>query len=492
MAHKKAIVIGAGVAGLAASVRLAKAGFETHVFEANPFPGGKINSKWHGAYRFDQGPSIFTGPEYVKELYDLCGENFDAFEFTPLNHSFSYFFNDGTRLELSNRREQIISEIAQKLDENPEQLRKYLDKSAKNYKRIAPLFIEKSLHRWRKLIGKNLVAALARIPKYRLYTTMHEENAAFFKNPKTVQIFDRFATYNGSSPYKAPAMLNMISHLEVNIPPFLPKNGMIQITDSIYHLAIKQGVNFHFNKRVDEILVVNQKAVGIRVGEQAINADVVFSNMDVAFTYEKLLPNEEHPTKILAQERSSSAVVFYWGINRAFPELKLHNIFFTDNYSEEFAAIFESKTLYEDPTIYINITSKHVPEDAPEDHENWFVMINAPINTGQNWDALLQEARKILIQKLSDQLGCNIEQYIVEEAHLDPTTIEERYAGKAGSIYGNASNNRFAAFYRHANFSKQLKGLYFVGVSVHPGGGIPLALNSAKIAVECMQDDRKK
>ena len=287
-------------------------------------------------------------------------------------------------------------------------------------------------------------------------------------------------------------MLNMISHLEVNIPPFLPKNGMIQITDSIYHLAIKQGVNFHFNKRVDEILVVNQKAVGIRVGEQAINADVVFSNMDVAFTYEKLLPSVEHPTKILAQERSSSAVVFYWGINRAFPELKLHNIFFTDNYSEEFAAIFESKTLYEDPTIYINITSKHVPEDAPEDHENWFVMINAPINTGQNWDTLLQEARKILIKKLSDQLGCNIEQYIVEEAHLDPTTIEERYAGKAGSIYGNASNNRFAAFYRHANFSKQLKGLYFVGVSVHPGGGIPLALNSAKIAVECMQDDRKK
>ena len=492
MGQEKAIIIGAGVAGLAASVRLAKAGFETHVFEANPFPGGKINSKWHGAYRFDQGPSIFTGPEYVKELYDLCGEDFSEFEFTPLDHSFSYFFNDGTRLHLSNDREQIISEIAEKLEENPTILRKYLDKSGENYKRIAPLFIEKSLHRWKKLFGKKLFSALIRIPKYRLYTTMHEENTAFFKNPKTVQVFDRFATYNGSTPYKAPAMLNMIAHLEVNIPPFLPKNGMIQITDSIYQLALKQGVTFHFNQLVNEIIVDQGKAVGIKINSQRINADVVFSNMDVAFTYEKLLPNEAHPTKILAQERSSSAVVFYWGINRSFPELKLHNIFFADDYATEFKAIFDTKTIVSDPTIYINITSKHVAEDAPENHENWFVMINSPINAGQDWETMVPKVRTLLIKKLSAILACDLEQHIVEEAHLDPTIIESRYSGKAGSIYGNASNNRFAAFYRHANYSKKINGLYFVGVSVHPGGGIPLALNSAKIAVECMRDDRMK
>lgn len=492
MTRKKAIVIGSGVAGLAASVRLAKAGYETHVFEANSFPGGKINSKWHGAYRFDQGPSIFTGPEYVKELYELCGEDFSQFELTPLDHSFSYFFNDGTRLNLSSEREQIISEIAEKLDEDPTQIRKYLEKSGENYKRIAPLFIEKSLHRWRKLFGKKLFSALVRIPKYRLYTTMHEENKSFFKHPKTVQIFDRFATYNGSTPYKAPAMLNMIAHLELNIPPFLPKNGMIQITDAIYELALKQGVQFHFNELVEEIRIIDGKASGIRIGQQEISADVIFSNMDVAFTYEKLLPNEEHPTKILEQERSSSAVVFYWGINRSFPELKLHNIFFADDYSSEFAAIFETKTIHNDPTIYINITSKHVAEDAPEGNENWFVMINAPTNIGQDWETLVPEVRKILVDKLSHVLECDIEKHIVEEAHLDPTIIESRYSGKSGSIYGNASNNRFAAFYRHANYSKKIKGLYFVGVSVHPGGGIPLALNSAKIAVECLQDDRNK
>lgn len=492
MSQKKVIIIGAGVAGMAASIRLAHAGFSVDVFEANDFPGGKINSKTIKGYRFDQGPSVFTAPHYIKELYELCGVDFSEFPFVELDRSFHYFFNDGTRVQLGVDREEMIKELSSKLDEDETALRKYLDKAQSNYEHISPLFIEKSLHRWRSLVGKRFFKAIARLPKYRLSSTMHEENQKVFRNPKTVQVFNRFATYNGSSAYKAPAMLNMISHLEINEAPLLPKNGMIQITDALYELALKKGVNFHFSEKVEEILLKHKTVEGVKTSSGTYKADAVVSNMDVTFTYERLMPSTPRPEKILRQEKSSSAVVFYWGIHRTFPELTLHNVFFTGDYEAEFNGIFEKKRLVDDPTIYINITSKFIPEDAPEGCENWFVMINSPIDSGQNWEEEISRLRKNVIAKLSRELDCDLESLIETEEILTPQLIENRYSGKSGSIYGNASNNRFAAFYRHPNFSQTVKKLYFAGVSVHPGGGIPLALNSARLACEAIQRDMRK
>jgi phytoene desaturase len=481
---KKAIVVGSGVAGLAASIRLACAGFKVTVFEANAFPGGKINSKKIGNYRFDMGPSVFTGPNYVKDLYDLCGKDFNEFPYQKMEHSFTYFFSDGKNFQLPANPDLLVKTIATELKEDADVVRNYLKKSDNVYKLIAPLFIESSLHKWGQLMNRNLISALVNIPKYKLNTTMHEENKRAFKNTNTIQLFNRFASYNGSNPYQAPAMLNMIAHLEMNVGAFLPKNGMIQITDSLYQLAVEKGVEFKFEEKVEQILVENKSAKGVQTSNGTYPADCVISNMDVAFTYEKLLPKEKHPHKILKQEKSSSAIVFYWGIKKAFPELDLHNIFFSEDYKAEYDAIFKFKKLYHDPTIYVNITSKYVEDDAPQGCENWFTMINAPIDNGQNWDDIVKEARAILIAKISKRLGIAIEGYIEVEEVMHPQIIEQRYSGKQGSIYGNASNNKYAAFYRHANFSKEIKGLYFVGVTVHPGGGIPLALNSAKLAVD--------
>jgi phytoene desaturase len=486
---KKVIIIGSGVAGLATSVRLAKMGYDVHVCESNAYPGGKINSATYGGYRFDQGPSVFTGPTYLKEIYDLCGEDFSEFGLVPLTTSFNYFFNDGLRMQLSNKRDEIIDEISEKLGEDKQALNAYLDKAAKNYKAIAPMFIEASLHSWRNYTGKAFFKALGRLSKYKLFSTMNDENQKAFRNPKTVQLFNRFASYNGSDPYQAPAMLNMIGHLEINQTPYLPKNGMIQITDSLFNLAKKYGVEFHFNERVNKILVDGKKITGVETDKGQYLSDAVVSNMDVSFTYERLLTDSPFPKpeKTIKQEKSSSAIVFYWGIKRSFPELTLHNIFFSDDYKAEFDGIFHKKKPVDDPTIYINITSKYVEGDAPEGCENWFTMINSPVDVGQDWDTEIARIREKIIAKISRILGTDISELIEVEEVLEPRKIESRYHGKQGSIYGNASNNRYAAFRRHPNFSKQFNNLFFVGVSVHPGGGIPLALNSAKIACEYLE-----
>ena len=486
---QKAIVIGSGIAGLASAIRLSQRGIETHVFEANDFPGGKINSRTIKGFRFDQGPSLLTCPEYIEELYTLCGKDFKTFEFADLKSSFSYFFNDGLEIHLSHDKQQIAQEMADKLGEERAVIEKYLQKAELNYKLIAPLFIERSLHRWRKLLGKKLIKALVKLPSYKLMSTMHQENSRFFKNPRTIQIFNRFAQYNGSHPHMAPAMMNMISHLEINLHPFLPKNGMIQITDSLYELAKVSGVKFHFGEAVVKINVENNRIKGISTSKGTYESDFVISNMDISFTYEKLLPEQKHPTKILSQEKSSSVLAFYWGIKKNFDQLEVHNMLFSDTDKEEFDAVFQDKTIHDEPSIYLYISSKAISTDAPEGCENWFVLLNAPINQGQDWDRHIAEKRAYVLKRMSALLKEDITSLIEVEEILDPRIVESKYMGKFGSIYGNASNNRFSAFYRHANYSKDIKGLYFAGVSVHPGGGIPLALNSAKIACECLFED---
>lgn len=203
--------------------------------------------------------------------------------------------------------------------------------------------------------------------------------------------------------------------------------------------------------------------------------------MDVVPTYRKLLADQPAPERTLAQERSSSALIFYWGIRQQFCELDLHNILFSQDYAHEFRQIFDQHQVPEDPTVYINITSKLEPMDAPQGCENWFVMINVPGDTGQDWDMLIPKARKTILARISSALNTDIEPLIEVEDLLEPRTIASRTGSHQGSLYGASSNATMAAFLRHPNFSRKLDNLYFCGGSVHPGGGIPLCLLSAKI-----------
>jgi phytoene desaturase len=488
----KLIIIGSGIAGLASAVRLKAMDFEVTVLEANEYYGGKLTEITQNGFRFDAGPSLFTLPHLILELFDIAKQNKDQFEFQQLEKSCNYFYEDGTRFTSFHNPPKMANELNEKLgmtDVKP--FFNYLQTAEFRYKTTVPIFIESSLHKIKNFLNIATLKGIFSIPKLNLFNTMNHENEQIFADKRLVLYFNRFATYNGSNPYQSPALLNMIPHLESNIGTFFPKNGMHQISESIHQLACDLGVNFEFNKKVSEIILdeKNKQIKGVKVGEQFYEADVVISNMDIYPTYKKLLPNLPHPENILNQEKSSSALIFYWGINKQFAELDLHNIFFSDNYEAEFKDIFEHKTIYNDPTIYVNITSKYKIDDAPAGFENWFVMINTPNNQGQNWDELITEARINIIEKLSRILKVNISELIISETILDPRSIESKTSSHLGALYGNASNNRYAAFLRHKNFSSNIKGLYFCGGSVHPGGGIPLCLNSAKIVAGLIKED---
>jgi phytoene desaturase len=279
----------------------------------------------------------------------------------------------------------------------------------------------------------------------------------------------------------------MIPHLEQYFGTYFPKGGMHAITMSIFQLAKDIGVNFYFNSEVSEIITENNEAIGIKVADTTVNADIVVSNSDIVPTYRRLLKQHKAPEKILKQPRSSSALIFYWGIKKQFPELDLHNIFFSEDYKTEFNYIFKKKEVYNDPTVYINITAKEESNDAPKGCENWFTMINVPSNTGQDWDSIIATARQHIITKLSRLLNEDIKPLIEFESILDPRSIEANTQSYQGALYGASSNNKFAAFLRHPNYKSTISNLYFCGGSVHPGGGIPLCLLSGKIVSELIE-----
>ena len=481
-------IIGAGIAGLAAAVRMAAHGYEVDVFEANPYPGGKLSEFRLGGYRFDAGPSLFTMPMYVDELYRLA----DPAKTPPLSYRrldvvCHYFWEDGVRLHAHAAPEEFAREAADVLGVDPQAILRALADSRRKYELTGRTFLERSLHRPATWLSREVGSALLQLPSLDIFQSMHQVNQRQLQHPKLVQLFDRFATYNGSNPYRAPGILNIIPHFEHHFGAYFPQGGMHAITEHLYRLALEGGVRFHFEQPVSEIQVEKGRASALVVGERTLRYDRIVSNMDVFFTYRRLLPGQKAPERILAQEKSTSALIFYWGIRKEFPELGLHNIFFSEDYREEFDLLGRGR-ISDDPTVYINITQKYESGDAPAGCENWFTMINVPYNSGQDWDALIARSRKNVLDKLSRILGRAIEPLIEEEALLDPRTIESRTNSHLGALYGTSSNDRMAAFLRHANFSSRIEDLYFCGGSVHPGGGIPLCLLSARIVDQLMHD----
>jgi len=486
---KKAIIIGSGIGGIATALRLRSMNYDVTVFENNNYPGGKLASFDLGPYRFDAGPSLLTMPHFIDELFDLFNENpRDYFNYKKKDISCRYFWDDGTKLNAYSEKSKFINEINKVLGVKESTISTYLLNAKRKYDLTKSMFLEQSLHKLKTYLSKDLLIGLCNVFSFQINKTLNQVNELELKEPHLVQLFNRFATYNGSSPYKTPGMMTLVQHLEQEYGTYVSDKGMNNITKSLYDLALRQGIDFKFNSFVSQILISGKRAIGVSVGEESYSSDIVVSNMDIVPTYRNLLKNYYQPEKTLSQERSSSALIFYWGINKEFKNLDLHNIFFSNDYKKEFQSIFEKKSIFSDPTVYINITSKDVKGDAPDNCENWFVMINSPNDSGQDWDNMIDEVKSNILKKINRLLNIDLEDYIEYEKVYTPKTIESNTQSYMGSLYGSSSNNLMSAFLRHPNFSNKILNLYFCGGSVHPGGGIPLCLLSAKIVSQLIKN----
>lgn len=475
-------IIGAGIGGLASAIRLAVRGHEVTVYEQAETPGGKMGELRWKEFRWDAGPSLFTLPDLMEELYLLADEEMKmSVRYRQLNIITKYFYEDGMVINAYGDPDEFAIEASAKTGEKASKIRRFLIKTRVMYNLTRDVFIFSSFNTLRTFVSAKFLKAALQIYRLEVFSTMHGANKRRFRSKHLVQLFDRYATYNGSNPYKAPGTLNVISHLEHNLGAYFPDKGMHTLANELYELALRLNVRFEFNTRVDKIVQKNKKIKGLIAGDMFREADLIVSDIDIYYLYKDLLTDIPFPKKYFKPERSTSALIFYWAIDKVYPKLELHNLFFSGDYRQEFQHLFKKKTVYSDPTTYVFISSKFVKKDAPEGGENWFVMVNVPENIGQDWDKVIEEARANIVAKLNRVLKTDIEKRILHEYVRDPRNIEAETFSYRGSLYGNSSNSSLSAFGRHPNHRKDFQGLYFVGGSVHPGGGIPLCLASAKI-----------
>lgn len=474
-------------------MRLSARGWTVDVFEKLPNAGGKANTESRGGYRFDTGPSLVTMPDVFEDLFAAAGETMrDDLEFVRLSPICRYFYPDGVVLDSDSDPEKFGAELA-RVTGDPGyrgRLRRYLRHARTIHDLTRGIFLENPLDAKSILRLKNL-PALLQLPRIDAFRSLDRANASFFPHPKIRQLFDRYATYNGSSPYRAPATLTIIPHVEYAGGGYAVKNGITGIPSALERLARKKGARFFFGAPVEKIVCEQGRVTGVRVNGEFRPYPVVVSDVDVRVLYRDLLDDPGAPAarRYRKLEPSSSGLVFTWGIRREFPSLLVNNIFFSGDYPSEFADIFDRARIPADPTVYVNITSKVTPSDAPAGGENWFVLVNAPCDSGQDWAAETRRARRAVLDRLSRALGTDVEKLIETEGVLAPPDIESRTGSAGGALYGISSNTPGAAFLRHPNRSARHRGLYLCGGSGHPGGGMPLALLSGKIATDLIRQD---
>lgn len=489
MERKRVAIIGAGVAGLATSIRLAATGFTVDVFERESHAGGKIGQILSDGYRFDTGPSLFTLPELLTALYDVAKTPAaDRLKVIPLNEVCNYYFADGKKLQVPADRELFAGRAESMLGEPATHTRQYLSKAEKLYNLTSRIFIFSPFQLLKKLfVRENLPVAL-KLGSLKAFSTLHRLNRRSFSKDEMVQLFDRYATYNGSSPFKTPATLRMIAHLEHNLGAWFPDGGMRAIVDSLKKEADILGVKFHFDTAVREIVVKRKRIRGIRTGVGVRKYDHVVSNADVFNTYANLLPGKRKPLSLRRKELSTSAVIFYWGIRGCVPGPGLHNVLFSGQYKLEFKHLFGKGTCFADPTVYLYISKKGNPSDAPEGCENWYAMVNASPDYGQYTPDTLAKIRGTVLSKINSTLGIDLAPMIEFERTHTPVTLAKYTGAYRGALYGPASNSPWSAFLRHPNFSRRYRNLWFTGGTVHPGGGIPLCLSGAAIVAELIAE----
>ncbi|MCS6873349.1 MAG: phytoene desaturase family protein [Pyrinomonadaceae bacterium] len=476
---KKVIVIGAGIGGLAVASLLAKDGFLVTVLEKNETIGGKVNFIEANGYKFDTGASLLTLPQTLNEVFSYCSKQMsDYLQLVQLEPICRYFWSDGTSIDIYQDTEKTKAEVEKLSKTDVVAFEKYLKDAKIKYEIAEKTFLAKSLNELPELFfspRKYLIDFF----KLSSLKTLDKHNRSYFKSAKLIQLFNRFATYNGSSPYKVPATFSLIPYVEFGFGAWYPIGGIYQIPKALANLATELGVKILTKTTVRQIIVENQKAIGIRTDDETIRADLVVSNADGVETYRRLLGIEN---KFTNREPSCSGFVIMLGVRKKFDQIAHHNIFFSDDYKAEFDSIFKDKLPAKDPTIYVCASSRTDHTQAPENCENLFILVNAPYLTENfNWEEHKKRYRDLIIQKLEGFGFEGLSKAIEFEEIITPADFAEKTFSNKGSIYGISSNGIFSAFLRIPNKCREIKNLYFVGGAAHPGGGIPLVLLSAKM-----------
>ncbi|HYO64248.1 MAG TPA: phytoene desaturase family protein [Pyrinomonadaceae bacterium] len=496
MSDSPVIVVGAGLGGLAAAVRLSARGRRVVVLEKNETPGGKVNVHRAAGYTFDTGASLLTMRHVVADLFASAGRRLeDYLTLEPLEPLCRYTWPDGARLDASSdlgKTERAIRDLA---PEDAGAFRRFIEDARRKYEVAERTFLAHSLNDLPKLLRPRYARDLAALSTWR---TLSSHVGKYFRSPHLRQLFNRFATYNGSSPYRAPATFALIPFVEFGLGAWYVRGGVYELPRALVRLSRELGAEVRTGAEVEEILFEAGRARGVRLaGGETLRGGAVVANADASETYRKLIAPEvgrsRAARRLARAEASLSGFVVLAGARRRYGQLAHHNIFFSRDYAAEFRALFDELRPAAEPTVYVCAASRTDPTQAPPGCENLFVLVNAPATSDRTrWPEEAEGYRDAVMRRL-EGFGLEGLRASVEYEHvITPEDFRRTYRAHRGALYGPSSNGLLSAFLRPPNRAPGLAGLYFAGGTTHPGGGIPLVLLSGKMAAELLLRDEAK
>jgi len=485
--RKKAVIIGAGVGGIATAAFLAQREYDVEVYEKNANPGGRCGQMIQEGHRFDLGATILLMPSQYRKVFTALGLDLDRdLETTSLDPVYKLFFGDGTDLAFT-RDPEKMKELLEAIE--PGSFDRFNDYTQEGYR-----FFNLSMN---DLLGKNFynlfefvnLKSIRMLIKLKTWISHTTYIRRYFKDPRLQMAFTFQNIYVGQSPYQAPAFFSMLPATEISEGALFPRGGMHRIVEKLMSTGIERGVQVHYRKAVSKIVVNGNKTQGILLEDGTfVEADLVIANADLPYIYNELLPDKKAANRLNKREYSCSAIVFHWGVDKVYPQLDHHSVFLNEPYKEGLNKIFKEKSLSGNPSFYIHAPVRTDKSAAPENHDTLSVIVpvaHLDEKFDQDWSELKQIARAGVISRLKEAGMSDIEDHIKFEICYLPKTWEGAFNVTRGSVFGSLGHTIFQmGYFRPHNRHKKYKNLYFVGGSTHPGNGIPLVLLSAKLTSE--------
>jgi phytoene desaturase len=485
---KSAIIIGAGMGGLATALRLHHHGFDVTVFEKQARPGGRSNIIEEAGFRVDTGPTILVMKEMFEETYRAIGRDIgERIQFVTLDPNYRMYFHDGTYIDLYGNMAQLAAEVEKVEPGATHRLFRFIGEGAKKYESGMD-FVVRNYDRITDLA--NPMAAV-RLLQTGAYQNLYGQVSRFFRTDKLRKAFSFHAMFLGLSPFDALAMYSLITYADLVGGMHFPMGGIYSIIEDMVRIAGETGVVIRTNAPVEEILVENGRAIGVRLesGELA-RADVIISNADLPYTYRKLIPiryrRDYSDRRLDHMQYACSSYILYLGLDRTYPHMRHQALYFSEDYRANLDAIFRAKTLPEDPSFHVNNPTITDPTLAPPGHSVLYVLAPMPnLEARIDWDQVAPVVRSKLLAKLELIVESDIRRHIVWERDCRPTDWLKNVNAVHGTAFGSLAHGFFqSSYFRPHNKARDIEGLYFVGQGTYPGIGMPMVLISARLLAE--------
>jgi len=490
----RAVVIGAGLGGLATAIHLRLAGCDVRVLEQRDEPGGKVRQLREGGFGFDLGPTILTMPFVFEELFRAAGRSFaESVALEPLSPYYRARFADGTVFELSDSMRRVLAQIRRMSPDDEPRYVDFLARAGRIYRVVEEHFLTRLFDSWWDLLDPSLLRAGLRVDAL---TTLSRRVESQFRDPRIRQLTSYQAIYVGASPAEVPATYALIPYLETAQGVWFPRGGMFALAASIGRLAVELGVELCLGCGVERIEVVAGRARAvIDARGQRHPADVVVSNADLHYTYGRLLDGapRRHMTeaRLARLEPSSSAFILLLGVDRTYPGLVHHNVYFSDDFARDLRELFVEHAPLSEPSFYVCAPSATDPGLAPPGATAIYALAPAPyLAHGVDWDALAESYADRLIDRMEASGLDGLRAAIRVKRWYTPADFERDYHCHRGSIFGLSARRDQTAFRRPAPRSRDVAGLYLVGGSTQPGGGVPMVVIGGKLVAEQILRDR--